>query len=104
PLLRVYLLPEEVRRDLRELGRDLGLVGVGETVRGVGRHHERACAGLRDAQCGCGGDGRLADAALPGEDDDSHAVECLIVIRIDELARRAGVPTRTIRYYTQQGL
>jgi DNA-binding transcriptional MerR regulator len=25
-------------------------------------------------------------------------------MRIDELARRAGVPTRTIRYYTQQGL
>lgn len=25
-------------------------------------------------------------------------------IRIDELAQRAGVPTRTIRYYTQQGL
>jgi DNA-binding transcriptional MerR regulator len=25
-------------------------------------------------------------------------------MRIDELAQRAGVPTRTIRYYTQQGL
>lgn len=25
-------------------------------------------------------------------------------LRIDDLARRAGVPTRTIRYYTQQGL
>jgi DNA-binding transcriptional MerR regulator len=25
-------------------------------------------------------------------------------VRIDELAQRAGVPTRTIRYYTQQGL
>src|SRR5688500_17412906 len=25
-------------------------------------------------------------------------------MRIDELANRAGVPTRTIRYYTQQGL
>ena len=25
-------------------------------------------------------------------------------MRIDDLARRAGVPTRTIRYYTQQGL
>src|SRR5207245_4609541 len=31
-------------------------------------------------------------------------LKCLIVMRIDELARRAGVPTRTIRYYTQQGL
>ena len=26
------------------------------------------------------------------------------MMRIDELAQRAGVPTRTIRYYTQQGL
>ncbi len=25
-------------------------------------------------------------------------------MRIDDLAERAGVPTRTIRYYTQQGL
>ncbi len=25
-------------------------------------------------------------------------------MRIDDLAHRAGVPTRTIRYYTQQGL
>src|SRR5438445_998405 len=25
-------------------------------------------------------------------------------MRIDELSQRAGVPTRTIRYYTQQGL
>ncbi len=29
---------------------------------------------------------------------------CHMQIRIDELAQRAGVPTRTIRYYTQQGL
>lgn len=29
---------------------------------------------------------------------------CHMDMRIDELGKRAGVPTRTIRYYTQQGL
>ena len=71
-LLRVDLLAEQLRRDLGQLGADLALERVGEAVRGVGGHHERPRALLRDAERRRGGDGRLADAALAGEHDDAH--------------------------------
>ena len=72
PLLRVDLLRPQVLGDQRRLRIDLDLEGIAERVRRVGRHHERALPLPGGAHGRRRGHGGLADAALTGEQDDSH--------------------------------
>jgi len=46
--------------------------GVAERVRGIRRAHEGALTSLGGPERGGGGDGRLADASLAGEQQDAH--------------------------------
>src|SRR5262249_13105369 len=68
-LLRLHLLAEEVRSDLRRLRAQLGLERVREAVRRVGRKHDRAHAGGGAATRRCGRHARLPDAALARVED-----------------------------------
>ena len=70
--LGVDLLDEEVLGDLARLGPDGGAERLGQRVRAVGRQHQGAVALAGRERGRAGGDGRLADAALAGEQDDAH--------------------------------
>ena len=72
PLLRIDLLGPEQVRDLDRLVPDLDIERIGQGVGGIRAHHQGSMAGLRRPDGGGGRDGRLADAALSGEQQDPH--------------------------------
>ena len=56
--------------------------GVGQGVGGVGRHHDGAQSGVGAPQRGGRGDGRLAHAALAGEEQRPHAADSTLSLRL----------------------
>ncbi|MCO5546649.1 hypothetical protein L7F22_000083 [Adiantum nelumboides] len=62
----------QVLGDLGGLGAQLGVQRVAEGVRRVGGHDQRGPAGPGHLRGGRGGQGRLADPALAGEQHDAH--------------------------------
>ena len=72
PPLRVDLLHEQAGRDLLGLMAHGDAEGVGQRVGGVGGQHQRAATRLGGEGRGRGGDRRLPDPALAGEQQDAH--------------------------------
>ena len=75
PQLGVDLMDEQPVGDLGRLcvHPTRGAVGVGQRVRRVGGQDERPEPAGGGERGRAGGDGRLADTALAGEEDDAHA-------------------------------
>ena len=72
PELGVDLLDVEAVGHLGRLRADGGAEGIGERVRGIGRQDQGAVSLRGRQRRRTGGDGGLADAALAGEQENSH--------------------------------
>ena len=88
PVLRVDLLGPQVRRDLLGAGGEGDIERVGEGVRRVCAHDERAVACHGSSHCSGRSDGCLADPALAGEQKNPHPRNSLAVGRLHRLPDR----------------
>ena len=71
-MLGVDLLGDEVVADGEGLITELEVERIGQAVCGIGGHHQGPVSEIGGFQAGGGRDGRLANAALAGDEQDPH--------------------------------